>query len=110
MIHFSLVRPHYCEGPNSALSYIRPGYVVISHTIAPAMVWLQHRTLGLLSGLLAVQHALGVVFGPIATDRPAPAGGSIANDQPPTSFFQGSAAPFPTNDWWVGYGAGNGTA
>ncbi|KAF9463551.1 glycoside hydrolase family 81 protein [Collybia nuda] len=74
------------------------------------MIWLQHRTLSLLSGLLTAQHALGVVFGPIGTDRPAPAGGSIANDQPPNSFFQGSSPPFPTNDWWVGYGAGDGTA
>ncbi|KAG5640024.1 hypothetical protein DXG03_001655, partial [Asterophora parasitica] len=74
------------------------------------MVWLRNPALVALSGLLAARNTLAVVFGPIGTDRPAPAGGSIANDQPPNSFFQGSAPPFPTNDWWVGYGAGNGDA
>ena len=60
-------------------------------------------------GLLTARDVLGV-FGPIGTDRPAPAGGIIANNQPPNSFFQGSSPPFPTNDWWVGYGAGAGDA
>lgn len=49
------------------------------------------------------------VLGPIATDQPAPAGGSIANNAPPlASFFTGHNPPYPTDDWWVGYGAGNG--
>jgi endo-1,3(4)-beta-glucanase len=55
-------------------------------------------------------RAYGVIFGPIGMDRPTPAGGSIANNQPPSSFFQGFSPPYPTNDWWIGYGAGNGTA
>ncbi|THH05220.1 hypothetical protein EW146_g9962 [Bondarzewia mesenterica] len=50
------------------------------------------------------------IFGPIAMDRPSPAGGSVANDQPPNSFFQGYTPPFPTNDWWAGYAAGSGDA
>ncbi|KAF5375528.1 hypothetical protein D9615_009199 [Tricholomella constricta] len=74
------------------------------------MVWLRNLSLPALCGLLAVRNALGVVFGPIGTDRPFPAGGSIANDQPPNSFFQGFSPPFPTNDWWIGFGAGNGDA
>ncbi|TFK60669.1 glycoside hydrolase family 81 protein [Pluteus cervinus] len=49
-------------------------------------------------------------FGPIGTDRPAPVGGSVANTQPPNSFFQGHSPPYPTNDWWVGFGAGDGQA
>jgi endo-1,3(4)-beta-glucanase len=51
------------------------------------------------------------VFGPISVDSPVPAGGLIANTQPPlSSFFAGHSPPYPTNDWWVGYGAGSGTA
>ncbi|KAG5729861.1 putative endo-1,3(4)-beta-glucanase 2 [Termitomyces sp. T112] len=61
-------------------------------------------------GLLSFGGAVGLVFEPVGTDRPAPAGGSIANDQPPNSFFQGFSPPFPTNDWWVGFGAGDGNA
>ncbi|KZP24167.1 hypothetical protein FIBSPDRAFT_1042447 [Athelia psychrophila] len=51
------------------------------------------------------------VLGPISTDAPAPAGGSIANNQPPlASFWAGHSPPYPTDDWWVGYGAGSGNA
>ncbi|KAI0044919.1 glycoside hydrolase family 81 protein [Auriscalpium vulgare] len=50
------------------------------------------------------------IFGPIGTDRPAPAGGSISVDQPPNTFFQGFSPPYPTNNWWAGYAAGDGTA
>ncbi|KAG6828277.1 hypothetical protein H0H92_008549 [Tricholoma furcatifolium] len=77
------------------------------------MVLLQIRRSPFLSvayGFAAFHNALSLVLGPIATDRPAPAGGSIANDQPPSSFFQDFSPPFPTNDWWVGYGAGTGNA
>ena len=49
-------------------------------------------------------------LGPIATDQPAPAGGSLANTAPPNSFLQGHNPPFPTNSWWAGYAAGDGTA
>ncbi|KAG6847887.1 hypothetical protein H0H93_005187, partial [Arthromyces matolae] len=64
----------------------------------------------LCSLLLTASCAVAVVFGPISTSWPAPAGGAIANDQPPNSFFQGFSPPFPTNDWWVGFGAGTGDA
>jgi endo-1,3(4)-beta-glucanase len=74
------------------------------------MAWLRVFTLTVLCLALTVRNASGVVFGPIGTDRPAPAGGSVANNQPPSSFFQGFSPPYPTNDWWVGYGAANGTA
>lgn len=56
------------------------------------------------------EYVKAVVFGPIGTDRPAPAGGSVTSDQPPNTFFQGHSAPYPTNDWWVGYAAGSGNA
>ncbi|KAG6883475.1 hypothetical protein C0993_005963 [Termitomyces sp. T159_Od127] len=70
------------------------------------------RSLGLSAscGLLAFRGVLGLVFGPIGTEWPAPAGGSIANDAPPNSFFQDFSPPFPTNDWWVGFGSGDGNA
>lgn len=73
------------------------------------MPWLRPSQFAVLYGLFAASNVLGI-FGPIATDRPAPAGGSIANDQPPNFFFQGFSPPYPTNDWWVGYGAGSGNA
>lgn len=73
------------------------------------MMWLRIPALLAFCGLLTARHVLAV-FGPIGTDRPAPAGGSVANDQPPNSFFQGFSPPFPTNDWWVGFGAGTGDA
>ena len=62
-------------------------------------------------GILAfffVLEAAAVVPGtldPIGTARPNVAGSFIANDQPPGSFFQGFNPPYPTGDWWVGYGA-----
>ncbi|RDB25146.1 putative endo-1,3(4)-beta-glucanase 2 [Hypsizygus marmoreus] len=74
------------------------------------MVWLRHSALAAFCSILTTRSVIGVVFGPIGTDRPTPAGGPVANDQPPNSFFQGFSPPFPTNDWWVGYGAGNGDA
>ncbi|KAL1734063.1 glycoside hydrolase family 81 protein [Schizophyllum commune] len=60
--------------------------------------------------LTAAAAVKAVVFGPIGTDRPAPAGGEVASDQPPNSFFQGLSPPYPTNDWWVGFAAGDGNA
>ncbi|KAI0064745.1 glycoside hydrolase family 81 protein [Artomyces pyxidatus] len=57
----------------------------------------------------AVAWTSANIFGPIATDRPAPAGGSVASDQPPNSFFQGFSPPYPTNNWWSAYTAGDGT-
>lgn len=74
------------------------------------MSWLRKLTLTVFCSVLTVQNASGVLFGPIGTDRPAPAGGSVANVQPPSSFFQGFSPPYPTNDWWIGYGSGNGTS
>ncbi|KAG6901688.1 hypothetical protein C0995_009179 [Termitomyces sp. Mi166 len=75
------------------------------------MVWLLRSiVLSASCGLFASRGALGLVFGPVGTDSPAPAGGSIANDAPPNSFFQDFSPPFPTNDWWVGFGAGDGNA
>lgn len=74
------------------------------------MVRFQRFVFSTFCGLSAFRDVVGLVFGPVGTDRPAPAGGSIANDQPPNSFFQGSSPPFPTNDWWVGFGAGDGSA
>ncbi|KZT36281.1 hypothetical protein SISSUDRAFT_1034970 [Sistotremastrum suecicum HHB10207 ss-3] len=51
------------------------------------------------------------IFGPIATDAPAPAGGNVACAAPPlTSFFAGHSGPFPTDNWWVGYGVAPGNA
>ncbi|KIY50828.1 glycoside hydrolase family 81 protein [Fistulina hepatica ATCC 64428] len=66
------------------------------------------RLLQLLIVFLPVVRA--TLFGTIGTDYPVPPGGSVTNDQPPNSFFQGFTPPYPTNDWWVGYGAGNGDA
>ncbi|KAF7981371.1 hypothetical protein HWV62_33845 [Athelia sp. TMB] len=69
--------------------------------------------MALLSALILIcQASMALcVFGPIATDAPAPAGGSISNDQPPlASFWAGHSPPYPTDDWWVGYGAGSGNA
>lgn len=58
-----------------------------------------------LSGVLHTNAAIG----PISTSSPNVAGGQIANDAPPNSFFQGFSPPFPTTgDWWVGYAAGTG--
>ncbi|PVF98067.1 glycoside hydrolase family 81 protein [Serendipita vermifera] len=53
---------------------------------------------------------VNAVLGPISTTRPSPPGGSIANDNPPNSFFQMFQPPYPTDDWWVGYAAGTGDA
>ncbi|KIY43569.1 glycoside hydrolase family 81 protein [Fistulina hepatica ATCC 64428] len=50
------------------------------------------------------------IFGTIGANYPTPAGGSIANEGPPNSFFQNFTPPYPTNSWWVGYGAGDGLA
>jgi hypothetical protein len=96
-----------CGRPNG---YIRRTDVKSSLSIAFAMAWLRKLPFAVLYSVLTVRSVFGVVFGPIGTDRPAPAGGSVANTQPPSSFFQGFSPPYPTNDWWVGYGAGNGTA
>ncbi|KAG6853670.1 hypothetical protein C0991_002469 [Blastosporella zonata] len=74
------------------------------------MVLLRNSLLAASYGLIAFRGAVALVFGPIGMDRPAPAGGSIANDQPPSTFFQGFSPPFPTNDWWVGFAAGTGNA
>ncbi|KAG5650448.1 hypothetical protein H0H81_012202 [Sphagnurus paluster] len=75
------------------------------------MVRLRNPALAALGSLLAAHNALSIVFAPIlGTDRPFPAGGSIAVDQPPNYFFQGFSPPFPTNDGWIGYGAGTGDA
>lgn len=64
----------------------------------------------LLSLIFSASSALAAL-GPIATDKPAPAGGSVANDAPPlASFYTGHSPPYPTDDWWVGYGAGSGDA
>lgn len=64
----------------------------------------------ILSLILGASLALAAV-GPISTDAPNPAGGSVANDAPPLStFFAGHNPPYPTDDWWVGYGAGSGDA
>lgn len=69
--------------------------------------------LTMLSALVLICSATlaSAIFGPISTDAPAPAGGSIANDVPPlASFYAGHSPPYPTDDWWVGYGAGSGNA
>lgn len=50
------------------------------------------------------------IFPPIATDKPNPVGGSVANGGPPTAFFAGHSPPYPTDDWWVGYAATPGNA
>ncbi|KZP11846.1 glycoside hydrolase family 81 protein [Athelia psychrophila] len=61
--------------------------------------------------LICSASLASAVLGPIATDAPAPAGGSVANNQPPlSSFFTGHSPPYPTDDWWVGYAAGSGDA
>lgn len=65
-----------------------------------------------LVSLLALTSALavGAVFGPISTEQPSPAGGTVTSSEPPTSFFQDFNPPYPTNDWWAGYAAGAGDA
>ncbi|KAH8928622.1 glycoside hydrolase family 81 protein [Atractiella rhizophila] len=46
---------------------------------------------------LSLLPAANAVFGPISTSAPNVAGGTQANDQPPTSFYQGFKPPFPTS-------------
>lgn len=58
-----------------------------------------------LVGALSCALAANAALGPIGTSRPVLAGGSIANAAPPGSFFQDFKPPFPTDTWWVGYGA-----
>ncbi|KAA1467678.1 glycoside hydrolase family 81 protein [Dentipellis sp. KUC8613] len=64
--------------------------------------------------VFAVLGAAGLasaIFGPIGTDKPNPPGGTVSNTGPPlSSFFAGHNPPYPTNDWWSGYGAGTGDA
>lgn len=63
--------------------------------------------------LVAVSAYFGVasaIFPPIATDKPNPAGGTLANGAPVTAFFAGHSPPYPTDDWWVGYAAAPGNA
>jgi hypothetical protein len=80
--------------------------VVAINPLRPRL--LAYTTIGLLASTL--MKTVNGVFGPISTSNPAPPGGSIANDNPPNSFFQGSRPPYPTDDWWVGYAAGTGDA
>ncbi|EJD49824.1 glycoside hydrolase family 81 protein [Auricularia subglabra TFB-10046 SS5] len=58
-----------------------------------------------LVGVLSCALAANAALGPIGTSRPVLAGGTIANAAPPGSFFQDFKPPFPTDTWWVGYGA-----
>ncbi|KAH7106650.1 glycosyl hydrolase family 81-domain-containing protein [Auriculariales sp. MPI-PUGE-AT-0066] len=50
------------------------------------------------SGVQAALPAIG-------TSRPVLAGGNVANLAPPGTFFQDFKPPYPTNNWWVAYGA-----
>ena len=54
--------------------------------------------LGAVTGVEAALPAIG-------TSRPALAGGNVANLAPPGTFFQDFTPPYPTNTWWVAYGA-----
>lgn len=54
---------------------------------------------------LACVLAASAALGPIGTSRPNLPGGTVANGAPPGTFFQGFAPPYPTDTWWVGFGA-----
>ncbi|KZW03632.1 hypothetical protein EXIGLDRAFT_758973 [Exidia glandulosa HHB12029] len=58
-----------------------------------------------LGAALSYALAATAAFGPIGTSRPSFPGGTVANLAPPGPFFQGFQPPFPTDTWWVGYGA-----
>ena len=56
--------------------------------------------------LIAVTLGVQAALSPIGTNKPVVAGGTVANLDPPGTFFQGFSPPYPTDNWWIAYGVG----
>lgn len=96
---------------DDAMAFLSPNKLSFDiNTFSPSPLLLTHSPpmfLSLTFLRLALLGPASAIFGPISTAHPNPAGGNVANTGPPNTFFQGHGAPFPTDDWWVGYAAGS---